>query len=127
MVICIIAIIVFGFLGIFSAKYRTYAKESLRCVARMATLRPCESNFDQKVKSKIVSGLMKRHEGMAKFVFKHFVILSWIFTIAMIASIILVVIGIYNFLIYGSCDPNGGVCIYKEISDSVTAKNCTIP
>ena len=59
MVFCIVAVVVFGILGIFSAKYRGYFKESLHCIKRTAMLKPCDTEFDQKMKAKITAGPVK--------------------------------------------------------------------
>ena len=48
--ICILALIVFGILGIFSAKYREFAREAFKCVSLRVTLRKCESRFDEQMK-----------------------------------------------------------------------------
>ncbi|HLD57771.1 MAG TPA: thioredoxin domain-containing protein [archaeon] len=104
MVFCIVAIVVFGILGIFSAKYRTYFKEALRCVARQATLRKCDTDFDNKIKSKIVSKLIGKSPKMAKFVYKRFSAISWVFVVIMFASIGLTVFGVVNAVLYGNCN-----------------------
>ena len=52
MVLCVIALIVFGILGIFSASHREYAKEAFNCVFRKATFRPCNTDFNKKLKVK---------------------------------------------------------------------------
>ncbi|MEM7819876.1 MAG: hypothetical protein QXD48_03550 [Candidatus Aenigmatarchaeota archaeon] len=129
MVVCIVALIVFAFMGIFSAKYRTYAKEASRCVFRMVTLRPCDTNFDQKMKSKITAKLMKKNPKFAGFVYKNFNILSWIFVIIFIMSFVLIVNGIYNLYIYGTCDPYTGNCIFNQQKEcnilECSNENCT--
>jgi len=51
--ICVVALIVFGILGIFSAKYRVIAKEAFDCVFRKITLRKCDSRLDSRLKSEI--------------------------------------------------------------------------
>lgn len=130
MVLCIIAFIVFGILGIFSAKYRTYAKESFSCVVRRITFRPCETKFDQKLKSKITGKLMKRSPSTARFVFKHFEILSWIMVITTIISLVIMGNSIYNLYTYGTCDPHSTTCIFNPGaitcgSDHCAQKGCT--
>ncbi len=104
MVFCIIALVVFGVLGIFSAKYRTYFKEALRCVFRQITLRKCDTDFDNKMKSKITAKLMNVNPHMAKIVYKRFALISWVFIILMFGSIAATGIGIYNAISYGNCD-----------------------
>lgn len=115
--ICIIAFFVFAFLGIFSAKYRGYAKESFSCVFRRITLRPCETNFDQKVKMKIVSKMFTKSPRLARFTMKHFELLSWILTILTIISLAYSIYSIYNLAIYGTCDiTNPDQCIITEVT-----------
>ena len=105
MVFCIVAMVVFGILAIFSASHRAYAKEAFNCVFHMVTLRKCESNFDQKMKMKISTGIMKVSPKSGAFVFRHFTLLSWILTIAMILSFAYSAYALYNLATTGSCDP----------------------
>ena len=46
---CIVAFVVLGIMGIFSATNRGLAKEAFDCVLRRVTLRPCTTGFDQKM------------------------------------------------------------------------------
>ncbi len=105
MVLCVIAFIVLAFMSLFSAKYRPMAKEAFRCVFLKMTLRPCESGLDQKIKMKVVSSVFDRSPPAAQFVNKHFELLSWIFVILSFVSLVLVIQGVYNFYLYGTCDP----------------------
>lgn len=65
------------------------------------------------------------NKASAKFVFKHFDLLSWILTILMVLSLIwtayLAFFGLYNFFTYGNCDgPNStGVCVYGVVANQV--------
>ena len=116
--ICIIALIVFGIMGIFSAAYRKIAKEALDCVFKRITLRKCDTGLDQRLKSKIIGGMMKRNQKAAKFVFKNFEVLSWIFTILLIGSLAYTAYGLVNLAIYGNCNGNqGGFCIFAPSSN----------
>ncbi|MFH0949138.1 MAG: hypothetical protein V1802_01475 [Candidatus Aenigmatarchaeota archaeon] len=124
MVICIIAAVIFGFLGIFSAKYRGYAKESFRCTFRMATLRKCDTEFDERVKAKITSKLMKRSPKAAGFVFRNFSVISWVFVIVMFASLALTVNTAYNLAVYGTCDPHSDQCIFNPNAISCGSEHC---
>ncbi len=117
MVICIAALVVLAVLSIFSAKYRKWAKEAFDCVARRVTLRPCRTGFDEKVKAKIVGKLMKKNMGLARFTHKHFETMSWIFTIVFFVSLVLVINGFANLVIYGTCDPITGNCIFNPGGD----------
>lgn len=112
MSICIIAAVVLGIMGVFSAKYRRWAKEAFSCVARRLTLRPCESSFNQRVKAKVTGKLMHRSPGAARLVNKHFEALSWVFTIILFTSLIITSLSVYNLAVYGTCDPaNPDQCI----------------
>jgi len=101
---CLIALIIFGIMGIFSASHRALAKEAFSCVFRKITFRPCNTNFSEKIKGKILSKLIARSTFLAKMVNKHYEILSWIFFILMLGSTIWVLRGGYNFYVYGSCN-----------------------
>lgn len=112
--ICVIALIVFSILGIFSATHRKLAKEAFDCVFRKATLRKCASGMDIRIKSKITGTFMKISPKFAKLIYRHFEIASWIFVILFVASIVYVGIGGYNYYLYGNC--NGpvatGFCVF---------------
>lgn len=113
MVLCIVGMVVFAVLGIFSAKYRALSKEAFRCVFRMATLRPCDTDFDRKIKMKVVGKLMGANKGLAGFVFKHFDALSWLFTLIFLASLVITAQSVYNLAVYGTCDPVTNVCLFS--------------
>ena len=49
--ICFVALIVFGILGIFSAKYREIAREAFSCVFLKMTLRKCDSRLDERLRA----------------------------------------------------------------------------
>jgi hypothetical protein len=112
MVICIVALAVFSILGIFSATYRKLAKEAFSCVGRMLIFRPCKTNLEQRIKSKIAIKLMKIPP-LARFFYKYFKVLSWIFTISFFVSMAYSAYGIYNLIVYGSCQP-GSVCVITQ-------------
>ena len=103
MVFCIVGLVVFGILGLFSAKYRDYFHESFRCVFRMAMLKPCDTDFDQKMKAKITTKLMKVSPALANFNYKHFGKISIVFVVMMFISFGLFLGGIYNYVLYGNC------------------------
>src|SRR3990167_5657795 len=70
--ICILALIVFGILGIFSVKYRIIAKEAFDCVFRRITFRKCTSGLDIRLKAQITGNLMKKAPNIATKVYKNF-------------------------------------------------------
>jgi heme/copper-type cytochrome/quinol oxidase subunit 2 len=106
--ICIIALVVFGVLSIFSVSHRSLAKEAFDCVFRRVTFRPCTSGLDKRLKSNITGKLMKRSPKVAGQVYKHFELISWFFTILMIVSLIVSARGVYFLARYGNCNgPQG--------------------
>lgn len=114
--ICLIALVAFGVLGIFSARYRALAKEAFNCVFRRVTLRKCDTGFDTKMKSRI-TGRLIAYPRAARFVYRNFEAISWAFTILMIGSLALSAHGIYNYLAYGNCNgEQGGFCIFSVAS-----------
>jgi protein-disulfide isomerase len=115
--ICILALVVFGIMGLFSATHRTIAKEAFDCVFRRITLRPCTSGFDQKMKGKIVGKLINKSPKAARFVNKRFELLSWIMVAIFFISMAYSAIGGYNYYIYGNCNgPNEeGFCIFDPL------------
>jgi protein-disulfide isomerase len=102
--ICLIALVVFGILGIFSATHRRYAREAFDCVFRRMTLRKCQSGFDQRMKAKITGKLMTKSPRMAGFVFKHFELISWLFTLSLFLSLGYSAYSVYNLAVFGNCE-----------------------
>jgi len=128
---CVIALIIFGIMGIFSASHRALAKEAFVCVFHRVTFRPCNTGFKEKIKGKVLSKIITRSTFLAKMVNKHYEVLSWIFFILMVGSTIWVIRGGYNFYVYGSCnglnqsgfcafDPSGSNNKVTGIGDSST-------
>ncbi|MBU0646982.1 thioredoxin domain-containing protein [Patescibacteria group bacterium] len=117
---CILALIVFSILGIFSVTHRPLAKEALDCVFRRITLRPCNTGFKEKIKSKILVKLLNRSTFIARIFNQHFELLSWIFVILMIGSTFWVIKGGYNYYFYGSCNGlnKSGFCAFDPKGDN---------
>ncbi len=138
--ICIIALVVFGILGIFSASHRQLAKEAFDCVFRRITLRKCTTGLDVRLKSHITSKFLEKSPKAGAFVYRYFELLSWFFTILMIASIIWTGISAYNYYIYGNCngasledqektclfDPHGENSQISTADNNATSDNITI-
>jgi len=104
MVLCFIALPVFLILGIFSAKYRQLAKESIRCVFLKATFRPCDVGLDTRVKASIVGNVMRFNKTLGRLIYKYFIVFSWIFTILLVASTYYTAAGGINYYLYGNCN-----------------------
>jgi len=120
MVICIIALVVLSVLSTFSATYRPLAKEAFKCVFRTATLRPCESDFDRKVKMFMVMKSAKVSTRLSSFIYKHFKLVSWIFVIIFFLSLYYSVVGLYNLFTIGTCDPNSASCVLRPLVNNTT-------
>lgn len=113
MVICIVALVVFSFLSIWSARYRELAKQAFKCVTRMVTLRPCDVGLETRIKTKVTAKLMNI-PSLARFFYRHFKLLSWAFTVTFFASMTYSAYSVYNLLVYGTCNP-GGVCVITSV------------
>ena len=115
--ICIIALVVFGILGIFSVKYRAIAKEAFDCVFKRLTFRKCTTGLDKRLKAQITGRLMNKTPRVGGFIYKYFELLSWIFTIMLILSIIWSGYGAYNFIRYGNCNGKDSTeyCIFNGL------------
>ncbi len=126
---CVLALIIFSILGIFSATHRGLAKEALDCVFRRITFRPCNTGFKEKLKSRILVRLMTRSTFLARLFNKNFELLSWVFFILMAGSTFWVINGGYNYYIYGSCNGlnQSGFCSFdpKGENNKVTNINST--
>jgi protein-disulfide isomerase len=114
MVICIIALPVLALLGLFSLKYRMLAGEAFRCLFRTVQLKPCDSGLDLRIKSKFTAKLMW-WPAFARFFYKYFTLLSWIFVILMLLSAGFTGYGLYNYFVYGNCNGanSGAFCIFN--------------
>lgn len=100
--ICVIALIIYSILGIFSVKWRSLAKEAFDCTFKMITLRPCDTKFEDRIKIKIVVKLLKIPL-LARFVYRHFKFVSVIFTILFFSSLGFFIYTIISLILYGSC------------------------
>ncbi len=118
--ICLIALVVFGVLGLFSLKYRTIAKEAFDCVFRRMTLRKCESGLDKRLKSQITGKLMARSPSIGRFIYRRFEMISWIFTILLVASLAQSGVSVYNYAVYSNCNgpTNEGFCIFDPLAEA---------
>lgn len=122
--ICVLALIVFGALGIFSATHRAVAKEAFDCVFRRVTFRKCKTGLDKRLKSQVTGLFMRKSPKTASFVYKNFEVISWAFTILLIFSTVSSGIGMYNLVIYGSCDPHSTTCIFNPGELTCGSQKC---
>ncbi len=123
MVLCWIALPIFALLGIVSAKYRKLTVESLKCIWRTTTLRPCQSSLDEQLRSNITGALMHRWPAGARFFYNNYKFIAVVILILMLASTYFTIQGVYNYWIYGNCNgPNSSaLCILSEVLGNSTA------
>ena len=127
--ICFIALIVFGILGIFSATHRKIALEAFDCVFRKITLRKCSTGLDVRIKSSITGRFLRKNPRTGKLIYKHFEIISWMFTILLIASMVWTGISGYNYYVYGNCngpsvDDQSGLCLFDPTGSNAEITEC---
>jgi len=127
-------LIVFGILGIFSAKYRVIAKEALGCVFKKITLRKCDTGLDQRLKAEITGKFLKINPKIGRTVYRHFETFSWIFLILTLVTLFFVGQGLYFYAMYGNCNgPNSDqFCIFDPMgtnkpTETGNAEICAIP
>lgn len=125
--ICIIALVISGILGIFSATHRKIASEATNCILKKVRLKPCESGLDTRLKTKIVGKLMRRNQKIANFTFKYFNILSFVFVILMIFSFVYSGIVVYNLAVHGDCrgaSDDQGSCVFNSLIGKSCPSDC---
>lgn len=120
--ICVLALIVFSILAVFSAKYRPLAKEAFDCVFRRITLRKCQSGLDKRIKNQLTGKILKKNKKIGLFIYKYFEVFSWLFLILLILSATQAGISTYNYVKYGNCNgPSGeGFCIFDPTAGSIS-------
>jgi len=125
--ICIIALVVFGILGIFSATHRRIALEALDCVLRRVSFRKCESALDVRLKSAITGKLLTRSPAVAGFIYRHFEWFSWALIMLTIISTYYTAVGGYNYYLYGNCNgpEDTGFCIFDPTGENNKFSTCS--
>lgn len=118
--LCFASLLVLAILSLFSAKYKSLAREAFDCVTRRVTLRPCTTGFDTKIKSTILSKLLTKSPVLARFVSKRFDLISFVFVLLFLSSLIWSVRGGYLFWATGSCNGlnQGGYCAFDPTGEN---------
>lgn len=120
--LCLVALIIFLVLGIFSLTHRQLAKEAFDCVFKNITFRPCNTGFDKKIKGQILGKIVNKSPKLAKNLNRYWRPLSWLITIIFFASLFFSIKAIYNLAVYQTCTPdNPQNCILdssKKCSDN---------
>lgn len=118
MPLCLVALVAFSVMSIWSAKYRRLAKEAFKCVTKTLTLSPCDMEFEQKVKAKVTAKLLKVSPTLARSFYRNFRIFAWAFTASFFVSLFITAYSFYNYFVYGSCDP-GEPCYITALGVSI--------
>ncbi len=102
---CIAAFVVLFFCGIFSASHRQLARKAWHCVVRRITFRPCDINFSEEMKGKMLGKIILVHPRFARFLDRWIDAFAWIFAILSIWSLASVAVSGLNLWIYDTCSP----------------------
>lgn len=113
--ICLLALIIFSILSIFSVSHRKVAKEAFNCVFKKITLRKCQTGLDRRLKIKITSSISKKNKKAGKFLYKHFEVFSWLLVILTVLSFLFFAHGVVNYALYGNCngEDSDAFCIFN--------------
>lgn len=119
--ICILSLIVFSFLGIFSATHRELARESFVCLKNRAKRQPCETGLDEKVQASVVGKVLEYNPSMARVLNKYFELFSWVALILLIVSGLTLSMGVYNYAVHGNCNGPDSVesCTANQIEEGI--------
>lgn len=102
--LCGAAMVVFGILGLFSLRYRALARQAFHCVFQTVRLKPCDTGFDLKVRSKVTARLL-RFPRVARGWRRHYRAVALFFVATLLGSFAYSAHAGYNLLVYGSCEP----------------------
>ncbi len=103
---CIAAFIIFAILGIFSASYRSLAKKAWKCTLRKMTFRPCDINFQEEAKARLLGRIIITKPRLAKFLDRWIGTFASVFVILSAWSLLVVLNSGLNLVVYDTCNPN---------------------
>lgn len=129
MVICIVAMVVFGAMALFSARYRPIAREAFDCTIRKMTLRPCASGLDERIRARAVAKVLKYSPPAARQLNRHYAAVSIMFSILFFASLGYSAYSLYNWVAYGNCygpEAPPGSCILPDLYNRSAHANATV-
>lgn len=108
---CLVLLGIMAVLGIFFPRYKPLVKEAWGCFWSKLRLRPCQMEFDKKVKAKIVSKLVKMDQPkLANLANRYF---DWVLILFGVLMMVLIVWSTYLFIdwiLLGNKPCNDGVC-----------------
>ena len=111
--ICVASFIVFSFLGIFSAKYRSLAFEAYNCMLDRITLGECDAEFEDKIRATVIGKVLDHSPRTARFLERHFEAISIAFVVVFALSFLYVLKSLVFLAVFGSCTygSGGGGCV----------------
>ncbi|MFB6166783.1 MAG: hypothetical protein ABEJ62_00790 [Candidatus Nanohaloarchaea archaeon] len=101
--ICLLSLLVFGILGIFSASHRALAAEAFDCVTRRVKREPCETDLEDRVKASVIGKTLDYSPRAAKILSRHFELFSWVLLIALLLTGAYSAFSLFNYVVYGYC------------------------
>ena len=123
---CIASFIILGILGIFSASYRKLAGKAWQCVLKRITFKPCDVNFGEELKGKVLGKIILTHPRLYRFLSRWFDALALIFVILTIWSVLVAAIALLNLAVYDTCNPqNAESCSLSGEACSIASANIT--
>jgi len=117
---CIAAFIVLAIISIFSASQRKLAKKAWNCTLHRITFRPCDTNFKEEAKSKLLSHVAKRTPRLVKVADVGIEVASFLLVILTVWSILSVLNSGLNLFVWGTCNPS------EASSCSLSSETCSI-
>lgn len=111
--LCLVALVIFSILGIFSLTHRQLAKSAFSCVFKSIALKPCDIDFDSKIKGQVVGKLINRSPVLARNINRYWKLISWFLTILFFASLFFSARFVYNLV-----NPHSSCTVETPIIDS---------
>lgn len=102
---CIAAFIILGIIALFSASYRPLAAKAWYCVGRRVTFKPCDIDFSEEMKAKLIGKLVFTHPRLARFLSRWIEWISFAFVALSIWSLVSVANAGLNLWVYDTCYP----------------------
>lgn len=101
--ICLLSLLVFSILGIFSASHRALAAEAFDCVTRRVKREPCETDLEDRVKASVVGKTLDHSPRAARVLSRYFELFSWLLLVALLLTGAYSAFSLFNYAVYGNC------------------------
>ena len=102
--LCAAGLVVFAVLGLVSLKYRYLAREAFHCVFRTVQLKPCDTGFDLRMRTKVTALLLNLPRA-ARVWRRHHRVISTVFVLLLTTAFAYSAHTTYNLVLYGTCEP----------------------